>query len=411
MDDKILRYWTEKYKPEQILVAYSGGLDSSFLLFLCSQLNVKVIAIHVNHQLHPFSNEWEKHCQNQAELLRVNFKNIRLIPPYKLRNLEHWARIQRYSFFNYIMSKYYNSLLFTAHHQDDQAETFLLNAIRGSGISGLSGISKEHKIKRGYLIRPFLDIPKLVIKHYCVQYKLTWIEDPSNKDTRFKRNAIRYEILPKLQGYFSGISQGLAKSARWCQETKKLLELYLQQDLQKYISADGNKIKIDQLSHIETWQKKNLITCWLKNYFNTNVNSSQLHQIIRGVEQRQSNWHYRVLSLQLSVYYDQLYAQLITSNKNVEITVAKVINWLKNYPLNFLLKFNNIRIRSRQPSDYCRYPGRLHRQKLKIIYQELRIIVSKRNELKVVYNKKKPNDIIGVYPLFVCPEYLKNIVI
>ena len=411
MDDKILRYWAEKYKPEQIFVGYSGGLDSSFLLFLCSQLNVNVTAIHVNHHLHPLSNQWEKYCQNQAELLGVNFRNIRLTPPSKLRNLEHWARIQRYTFFNYIISKYCNSLLFTAHHQEDQAETFLLNAIRGSGISGLSGISKEHKIKNGYLIRPFLDIPRSVIKDYCIQYKVTWLEDPSNKDTKFKRNAIRYEILQKLQGHFSGISKGLTKSARWCQETKKLLELYLQQDLQKCISADGNTIKIDQLFHMETWQKKHLIKYWLKNYFNINVNSSQLYQIIRGVEQRQSNWQYHVLSLQLSIYYNQLRVQLITSNKQIEITLTKVIKWLDNYPLNFLLNFCNIRIRSRQPSDYCRYPGRLHRQKLKVIYQELKITVPKRNELKVIYNKKKPNDIIGIYPLFVCPEYLKNVVI
>ena len=407
MDEAIVRCWLEKYQPDQVFVAYSGGVDSTALLHLCSQLNTKIIALHVNHQLHRASNDWESHCLKQAQLLGVDFKTIRLTPPAKLSNIEHWARGKRYDFFDQIMSQYSNSLLLSGHHEQDQAETFLLQASRGSGISGLSGIAKEKKIKHGYLIRPFLDITKSQLQSYCIQHQLIWVEDPSNTNTDFKRNAIRAEILPKLQQYFPAINKALATSANWCQEANKLLEFYLQQDLQRLILSDGSAIDIDKLSQINPLQQKHLIKYWLKYYFNINVNPSQLHQIIKGIEKKQSNWNYRVLSLQLSIYYNQLYAKPITSKKNTEITITEVINWLKNYPLNFVPVANNITIRSRQPSDCCRYPGRSHRQKLKVIFQELKIPAPKRNQLKIVCTKEESDNIIGIYPVFVCPEYLK----
>ena len=195
-------YWLKIYQPDQVFIAYSGGLDSSALLYSCNQLNVKTIALHVNHQLHLSANDWEHHCQYQAELFEVDLKTIRLLPPKELKNIEHWAREKRYGFFNQIMSQYSNSLLFTGHHQQDQAEPFLLRASRGSGIKGLSGIAREKKIKHGYLIRPFINISKLELKNYCIQKGLIWIEDLSNTDTYFKRNAIRSEILPKLEQVF-----------------------------------------------------------------------------------------------------------------------------------------------------------------------------------------------------------------
>ena len=408
MDDQIVQYWLEKYQPDHIFVAYSGGIDSSVLLHLCSGLATKVIALHVNHQLNSDADKWQIHCQQQAHLLDIDFKSIRLTPPPQLKNIESWARDQRYAFFDKAMSEYANSLLFTGHHRQDQGETFLLNAARGSGIRGLSGIAKEKKIKHGYLIRPFLAMKKSQLQRYCIDHQLMWVEDLSNQNIHFKRNAIRSEILPKLQQYFPEINKALAESARWCQEANKLLEYYLQQDLQRLTSSDGNTINIKPFSQFKPLQQKHIIKHWLKHYFQLNLNPSQLCQIIKGIQKKQSNWHYSVLSLHLFIYYNKLHVEKIEPKKNPEITVAEVIQWLKHYPLNVTPEAKNIIIRNRQPADRCRYPERQHPQKLKILFQELQIPAPERKKLRIVCHSDKLESIIGIYPLFVCPEYLRD---
>jgi len=144
-------------------------------------------------------------------------------------SLEACARNARYDVFSQILAK--NEVLLLAHHLQDQAETVLLRLFRGAGICGLSAIKKRRKLGQGLLVRPLLDISPQDLKCYANLHNLTWIEDPSNFDSKFARNYIRYQILPKLQQNWSNLNLILARTAQHALDAQDLLDELAIQDL------------------------------------------------------------------------------------------------------------------------------------------------------------------------------------
>ena len=146
-------------KVKRLIVAYSGGLDSTVLLHLVKSLlaeqHYEILAVHINHQLHPDSDDWAAHCAKQARDIDVAFQSITVqVPPNHQQGLEAAAREVRYQALQDIMEK--DDLLLTAHHQNDQAETVLLNLLRGTGTSGLKAMSATRVLPKGTLARPLL---------------------------------------------------------------------------------------------------------------------------------------------------------------------------------------------------------------------------------------------------------------
>lgn len=211
---------------EQIIVGYSGGLDSTVLLHLLAShasLRDKVTAVHVNHQLHPDASYWERHCQEIAESLALPFhSNTVTIPMKPQHSLEEEARNARYTVFEQYLR--HGSCLTLGHHQVDQAETVLLQLMRGSGIQGLSGMPMIREKKNYHIIRPLLSCDKKALKQYADLQALNWIEDPSNQNIKFRRNYIRHHILPQLNRYFPNAAKQLSRSASLHQNTLSALD-------------------------------------------------------------------------------------------------------------------------------------------------------------------------------------------
>ncbi|MGB9081330.1 MAG: tRNA lysidine(34) synthetase TilS [Desulfuromonadaceae bacterium] len=207
------------FRPgDTLVVALSGGADSTFLLDLLTRLpdyNLRLVAAHLNHCLRGAESDAdEEFCRETASRHAVPFESrridVKMLASDNQLNLEDAGRRARIEFLDEIRGMYGAAAVVLAHHADDQAETVLMRLLRGSGMTGLSGMS--YRNARGY-VRPLLDISRSEIERYLRRCGLEWREDASNSDTAYLRNRIRHELLPLLEEYNPAIRMRLAATA------------------------------------------------------------------------------------------------------------------------------------------------------------------------------------------------------
>nr|WP_204323534.1 tRNA lysidine(34) synthetase TilS [Stenotrophomonas pavanii] len=210
-----------------LLVGYSGGVDSTVLLhwlWRCAQLSGTALrAVHVHHGLQPAADDWVLHCQQQCAALGIELAVHRVQVDNRAGlGLEGAARQARRAAFAAELRD--GETLALAQHQDDQAETFLLRALRGSGVDGLAAMSAYSHLGQHPLWRPLLAVPRSALLDYARQHALPWIEDPSNGDDHADRNFLRLQVLPLLRQRWPHAAAALAGSAAHCGQTRQLLD-------------------------------------------------------------------------------------------------------------------------------------------------------------------------------------------
>ena len=202
----------------RIAVACSGGKDSIALLHAAVQAGLKPIALHINHNIHADAAQWSTHVAQCAALWGAGFDSRTLTGlSADMPSLEAAARSARHAALSTLCAKHGVTTLLLAHHANDQAETVLLNLLRGTGLTGV-GMPTQRTVENTLWLRPWLNIPRLAIEQYASVYQLQWIEDPSNTDTTLRRNAVRHTLWPVLESVepralpsltrFAGIAQG-----------------------------------------------------------------------------------------------------------------------------------------------------------------------------------------------------------
>ena len=212
---------------DRLCVGVSGGRDSVVLLHALSRLApsfevpIRLSAEHVYHGLSPNADAWADFCADFCQRCGVPLEIVRVdVPRDSGEGLEAAARRMRHGVFAARAADW----LALAHHRDDQAETVLLNLLRGAGIAGAAGMSPERPQARGpALIRPLLDVPRSAIEAYADTQGLRWIDDESNADVHFRRNFLRREIIPRLEEKFPGTQRSLARAAGHFAEGAELL--------------------------------------------------------------------------------------------------------------------------------------------------------------------------------------------
>lgn len=252
---------TTTNEPERYVIALSGGLDSTVLaaaLALTREVHGKaLLAVHVDHQLQPESAAWSEHCRDLAAGLDIDFATERIdVDPNSGSGLEAAARAARYEALAEHLRP--GDWLLSAHHRDDQAETLLMNLMRGSGPAGIAGIGLINPLGRGWLVRPLIDVSRTALEAYAADAKLAWIEDPSNEDRRFDRNYLRHEILLRLEQRWPGVTSRLAKSASLAGEAATLLADLADLDLRS-IGDRPERINTDGLSALSEPRQRNLL--------------------------------------------------------------------------------------------------------------------------------------------------------
>ena len=192
----------KKYVDGDIVVAFSGGMDSTVLLRSVVTLRdegvftASVRALHINHQISESSNDWKNHCAKICLEYGVDFKSVGVSCQENRFGFvtESAARDARYEVF--VTELQSNETLLLGHHEDDNLETMFLHLMRGSGPLGLSGIPFHRTLGSGSLLRPLLGYSQSSLREFASRVKLDWILDATNSDTTYQRNFLRWNILP-----------------------------------------------------------------------------------------------------------------------------------------------------------------------------------------------------------------------
>jgi tRNA(Ile)-lysidine synthase len=241
-----------------IAVAYSGGLDSSVLLQLARRYThehgIQLFAFHVHHGLSTNADAWLKHCARECRAADIAFDS-RQVSVITGNSIEQEARIQRYAALGQMCTEHGVKLLLTAHHQDDQAETVLLQLLRGSGVAGLCGMEVLNRApdllqaEEVWIGRPLLDVSRTELEAFIASSGIAYVDDESNTDVRYTRNALRHGVMPSLSRHFPGYAERLGRGARHAQAAQRLLDQLAAQDMAS--CADGDSLSLDALNTLE----------------------------------------------------------------------------------------------------------------------------------------------------------------
>jgi len=269
---------------ERIYLAYSGGLDSSVLLHLLvsSPHRPRLVPWHINHGLLDVATAMEQFCIEQARRYDLEIRIDRLDPGAIDSNIEATARKHRYDLFAAGCGS--SDCILTAHHADDQAETFLLNALRGSGSAGLRGIAPCRALGASLLLRPLLGYSRQQLEDYASQHELAWFNDPSNRDSRFDRNYLRNEVIPTIRKRWPQFRESLVTTCQLQAETQQVLEEVAQQDYQALTRTDGEgdpTLDLAGLLQLAPGRAKNLLRYWVATAGLAAVPGARLREVMK----------------------------------------------------------------------------------------------------------------------------------
>ncbi len=418
------RILTEELKlpvNSRFRVAYSGGMDSHVLLHAMVRLRAvhgfMLRAVHVDHGLQPASGEWARHCERVCTDLDVACVIERIhVTGQREAGLEAAARRGRYAGLARQLES--GEVLLTAHHQDDQAETLLLQLLRGAGVQGLAGMPPLALFAAGQRARPLLGFPRQALERYARAERLHWVEDPSNRDLRHGRNLLRHRIFPALQARWPSAERQLAQAARHAAEASEVLEQVARADLEGCRAGEG--LRASLLAQLSLPRRRNALRCWIRERGFQAPSAALLDRIQTLTVHMPRTRHALIRwgGAELRRYRDML--MLRPSSPVLE--PAGELAWDGKSPLLLpatgeQLRFSpvqgaglararlesaTLQVRFRQGGERCRLPGRPHRHKLKKLLQEAGVPPWERARLPLLY----VNDAIAaIGDRWVCEPY------
>lgn len=309
-----IRYYNLQEKT--IIVGFSGGYDSMCLLDILSKIkseqeffNLEVIAAHFNHN-------WRgEESLKEQEVCRLyaaskGFEFVTKMAPQFLKKNENDARIARYEFFEETLENYDADAVFTAHNKDDNAETVLYRVVKGTGLIGLKGISE----KRDVFYRPLLKISRAEIMEYCEANNLTPNNDSSNKDTKYRRNYLRLNVIPSLEHINPSVKDSLNTLAEIAKSENLIIEEYMNMFRDKVIVDE--RIIAPEYKKLSAPVKKRLIHEYIQ-LFNLDYDFKKINELYDFIEQNIEKRNGSTISLATAMwlYVDDKFIETIPARK------------------------------------------------------------------------------------------------
>ncbi|CAB3734736.1 tRNA(Ile)-lysidine synthase [Paraburkholderia sediminicola] len=274
----------------RIAVAFSGGVDSSVLLDAVVRVAgaSRCVALHVHHGLSAHADEWLAHCEAFAQERGVEFAAQRVdVPRDAGVSVEAAARDARYRALDAMCATRAVRTLWLAQHADDQAETVLLQLLRGAGLAGLAAMAPEY-LPAGasaVRVRPLLHLLRAQLEQYASGRDLRWIDDESNADTRYARNALRHEVTPALAVHFPGFRDALARTAAHAASAQRLLDDLARIDLNEAVRDDGRALSHDALLALDDDRALNLLRYWMRTLGLVAASTARLTDALRQLRE------------------------------------------------------------------------------------------------------------------------------
>ena len=296
---------------ERLLLALSGGLDSCVLLHLLTaakQTNsFELYAMHVHHGLSVNADSWADFCIKQCQLYNVPIQiaQVKVDKNSKL-GIEAAARHLRYeALFDFKLNEIAPNFIITAHHQDDQAETLLLQLFRGAGVKGLSSMASIDKSKR--LLRPLLNVSRQELQEYAMQHDIKWCEDESNDNTQYERNFVRHDVMPLLETRYPSVKSVLARPTTHFAEANDLLDALAKIDADSLLK--NNSLCLQGLAGLPLPRAKNILRWWFSQNQLSMPNSEHLSEIIQQLlnAKPDANINIQLQNLSLKRYQQRAY--------------------------------------------------------------------------------------------------------
>ena len=267
-------------------IALSGGIDSVVLLHALSQLKVKLklqlSAIHINHDLSSNADDWLIFCHNKCKELGIPIKSEKINIKHDISmGIEAAARKGRYQ----ALETYRKGILVLGHHQNDQAETLLLQLFRGSGLNGLAAMPLYDQER--FIWRPLLKINKEIIEGYAKENSLNFIKDESNDNLQFDRNFLRKNVLPLIKSRYPDIINTISRSSENIAEGLNLHKAIAKEDANIFFSKNKERLSLTMIKVLEKERVVNLIRWWLdvnKKMMPSKKTMSELYKQIKNVK-------------------------------------------------------------------------------------------------------------------------------
>jgi tRNA(Ile)-lysidine synthase len=259
-------------RGEVVVVALSGGRDSMALLDSAARLAKlratgirRLVAVHVHHGLSPNADAWLLHCEKQAEARGVPFMARRVEVKRRGQGLEAAAREARYGALADAAREAGARIVLTAHHREDRLETFLIQWLRGAGVDGLAAFPPSRTFGKDLLlVRPFVDVSRAAIEAYMSAQAIAHVDDESNDELALLRNALRAEVLPRLDALRPGFRAAAARSVELVGEAAEVLRSIAEADLDA--ASDGapdGMVWLDRIAALPLARQTALVRAWL----------------------------------------------------------------------------------------------------------------------------------------------------
>jgi tRNA(Ile)-lysidine synthase len=381
-----------------LLVGLSGGLDSTVLLHALAQDPLVRLqglrAMHVHHSLHPAADEWAMRCVAFCDSLGVTLTVVKVeVDRDSGEGLEAAARKARYAAFERALKE--SEMLVTAHHRDDQAETFLLRALRGSGPDGLAAMRPWRKFAASWHWRPLLERPRSELLAYANQHGLAWLEDPSNEDLHHDRNFLRQRILPLLRERWPQADAAFTRSAVLCANAVELLGHEDALALAMARTGDPRSLSVPALRELPAARRARILRRWIDELGLPSLPGEGIEQIetdllpARADARARFEWRGGVIER----WRDLLHVQ----RKREPLPTEWSVEWGGQAPLPLpggdLLQLQGaasfpspLHVFARQGGERIALPGRAHSHTLKNVLQELGVPPWEREALPLLSN-------------------------
>ncbi len=388
----------------RFVVAYSGGLDSHVLLHALAQLRTvsgfSLRAVHIHHGLQPDADVWARHCEEICANLDLPCVVERIrVDGVAEEGMEAAARRARYARLANLLEP--GEALLTAHHQDDQAETVLLQLLRGTGVHGLAGMPALAPFAAGFHARPLLGFPRNELERYAREHGLSWIEDPSNRILEIGRNLLRHRVLPVLRERWPTAGRQLAQAARHAAEAAAVLDELAQADLAA--CAENDNLRVSALKRLPWARQRNALRYWVRARGFRVPSTKQLELLLTQLETEPRTRHtaIRWRGAELRRYRD-----LLVLRTDAPLTPGtESMPWDGTWPLplpsvGLQLRLSPAQgrglarvrvngaiynVRFRQGGEICQLPGRPHHHKLKNLLQEAGVPPWERARLPLLF--------------------------
>ncbi|MSR13503.1 MAG: tRNA lysidine(34) synthetase TilS [Gammaproteobacteria bacterium] len=402
-------------------VAYSGGWDSTALLVALARTrgpsSPNLRALHVDHGLHAHSQQWADHCHKRCLALGIEFEILKLVsPPPPGESVEAWAREQRYAALARRTTA--RDLILTAHHRDDQAETFLLNALRGAGPDGLQGIAALRVLGEGWLGRPCLDLSGTELRQYCAGVGVSGVDDPGNQVLNYDRNFLRHHVLPILYKRWPSAASTLSRVASLQRVAAENLAERAGCILSATLYRTSDHLDLAVFAPLSPEWQALCLRQWILSRGHRAPSSAQLDVMLRTVLGSRRD---RLPVVEwgrsgLRRHRGCLYLYQVSPKARAFTPITWDLAGALSLPGGYLsaslvagcgirvdsLESNEVVVRARVGGERCRPVGSAHSQTLKRLLQTQQIPPWERAQLPLIY---VGDTLAAVADLWVCAEY------